>query len=460
MSRFVTVGIIAGLAVSIAGISWWFAAKTVMPSAKPVSTSILTYAGSATGINLEAAIVAVAQRHHLQARSASETSAELVLTQQAAGNAAVIAVPSAGTPVKLTDATIVADKPATWHVVARQTHATVGGTSTTTLANEVAQELTRQIADRNWSLKAIGDIIIGRSVYTKIRQYDALHPFAQFATSLAGADLTVADLENAFSDRHAVIANDGMTFVSPASAAAGLAQSGIDVVNLANNHSYNGGAEGLLDTMQTLDRLGVKYTGAGPTSSAARQPVIVTVKQTRVAILGYSSITGSTAASSDTPGMNYVGMAPWGVLNDTELTAMTNDIHEAKSKADVVLVYYHWGTEYTHDANADQREVAHRAIDAGADVILGTHPHWVQGVEWYNNRLITYNLGNFIFDQEWSAQTKQGALLNLVFDGSRLTTATFEPYTIADYHQPAPATPAAAGQILSDIYSHSWWPTH
>jgi poly-gamma-glutamate synthesis protein (capsule biosynthesis protein) len=136
---------------------------------------------------------------------------------------------------------------------------------------------------------------------------------------------------------------------------------------------------------------------------------------------------------------------------------MEADIRAAKAHADLVFVYYHWGTEYTHDANADQRTVAHRAIDAGADLILGTHPHWVQGIEWYKDRLITYSLGNFVFDQEWSTKTKQGTFLKARFSGKRLTSAELVPYQIEDYQQPRPVNADIAGSILQDIFTHSWW---
>jgi poly-gamma-glutamate synthesis protein (capsule biosynthesis protein) len=253
------------------------------------------------------------------------------------------------------------------------------------------------------------------------------------------------------------VTDDGMTFISPTRGAAGLKTAGVDAVNLANNHSYNAGAAGFTDTIATMDNLGVAHFGGGSDAAAARTPYIRTVNGTRVAMLGYSSIVGSVAAGASTPGMNYLSMAPWGTLNEDQVAAMEADIRAARATADVVVVYYHWGTEYTHDANADQRTVAHRAVDAGADVIVGTHPHWVQGVEWYHNRLITYSLGNFIFDQEWSTETKQGTYLKLDFSGSTVTGARLVPYTISDFNQPAPATAEVASKIWHDVSGHSWW---
>jgi poly-gamma-glutamate synthesis protein (capsule biosynthesis protein) len=248
-----------------------------------------------------------------------------------------------------------------------------------------------------------------------------------------------------------------MTFVAPFRAAAGLKASGFDAVSVANNHSFNGGVAGYRDTLAELDRLGVASFGGGLTSTAAHTARFLTVKGIKVALLGYSGIAGSTPAGADSPGMAYLSMAPWGQYDPSQADSMAADIQAAHSRADVVIVYYHWGTEYTHDANADQRVIAHRAIDAGADVVLGAHPHWVQGVEWYQGHLITYSLGNFIFDQSWATETKQGTMLQATFEGRHLTSAALLPYEIHDNLQPRPASPAAATQILADVHGHSWW---
>ena len=155
--------------------------------------------------------------------------------------------------------------------------------------------------------------------------------------------------------------------------------------------------------------------------------------------------------------MNTLSMAPWGDFEEAPIAQMEVDIKAAKVQADVVFVYYHWGTEYTHLANNDQRTVAHRAVDAGADLILGTHPHWVQGVEWYNGKLITYSLGNFVFDQEWSTETKQGTILSATFSGKNLVAASLKPYQIEGYYQPRFTTAATEQKILGDVYGSSWW---
>ena len=129
-----------------------------------------------------------------------------------------------------------------------------------------------------------------------------------------------------------------------------------------------------------------------------------------------------------------------------------------KTKADVVIPFFHWSEEYTHQANEQMRQVSHRAIDSGASMVLGSHPHWVQGVEWYNDHLITYSLGNFVFDQEQSLKTKQGVVLSTKWDGARLTNAKLTPVQIEQYYQPHVLEGVSAQEVLNNIYSNSWWP--
>ena len=308
-----------------------------------------------------------------------------------------------------------------------------------------------------WTLKALGDVILGRTVY-KIshdkNDYNA--PFEKMADYTKSADYTIADLENVLSDSqdHPTL---GMVFSSPAQAVNSLSFAGIDAVDLANNHAYNQGKSGFTQTLDTLKKANLPYFGGGMNSVEAHTPYIRTVNGVKVALLGYTSIIGMHEAGTNDPGQAVITMQPWGTLDETQLKQMDADIAAAKQQADVVIVYNHWSAEYTHDANADQRTVAHRAIDDGATLVLGSHPHWVQGIEWYKGKMIAYALGNFVFDQEWSIETKQGAALALTFSGSDLVQADFTPYEIEDYYQPRPVDATKGTKILNDIYQHSWW---
>ncbi len=313
-------------------------------------------------------------------------------------------------------------------------------------------------AKSSWTLNALGDIIIGRVVYQKVQQHGVLYPFLKMAKQVKDADLTTADQEAAISDAHTILCNTCMQFASPDRVADGLTYAGIDAMNLANNHSFNAGADAFVDTMNALKKRGIKYFGGGHNFTEAHTPLIMSVKGVKVAMLGYDTIVGGSDATATSPGMAMVGIAPWFPFNESQVRQMEADIKAAKAKADAVLVYYHWGTEYTHVANEEQRTVAHRALDAGATIVIGSHPHTVQGVEWYHGKLALYSLGNFVFDQEWSRQTKQGTFLKAKFEGGKLLSAELVPYRIDDYSQPGPVKPDEAAEILHNVFTHSWWP--
>jgi hypothetical protein len=413
--------------------------KKALAKFVPPPAHVVTYSLSQAGDSAEPALVAAIKAQNYTAQKAADpTRANIVISSQPIAGGQVFTTRQVGKPNQLatsSGAIVSATDEPTLYVKTTASAAAPAATLTTVTA---ALKTALTAAPATWSLTAIGDIIIGRTVYTRMQHYgDMLHPFALMKNQIAAADLTTADLECSFSDTNPIITNDGMSFVSPFAAAAGLSDSGIDAVSMANNHSYNGGAEGFLNTLSYLTEHKIGSFGGGRNSTEAHTPFITTVKGTKVALLAYNSIVGGQPAGATTPGMA--------------------DIRAAKSQAALVFVYFHWSAEYTHSANDDMRAVAHAAIDAGADLILGSHPHWVQGIEWYKDHLITYSLGNFIFDQEQSTETKQGTLLNATFAGSQLVSASFSPYQIEDYNQPHPADAATAQKILGDIYGHSWW---
>lgn len=131
-----------------------------------------------------------------------------------------------------------------------------------------------------------------------------------------------------------------------------------------------------------------------------------------------------------------------------------------RSVADVVVVYPHWGTQYTHDAVPEQHEVAHRLLDAGADAVIASHPHWVQDMELHDGKLVMHSLGNFVFDMTFSEQVQQGVALELVFWGPRPMASRLLPFHIGAQHAPAfldPSTGEGAA-ILSDVWRSSSGP--
>ncbi len=127
---------------------------------------------------------------------------------------------------------------------------------------------------------------------------------------------------------------------------------------------------------------------------------------------------------------------------------IASDIKSADTTSDIVIVQFHWGNEYTMEITERQRMLAHLAIDSGADLIIGNHPHWVQPVEIYKGKFIAYAHGNFVFDQEWSPETKQGVVGKYTFFDGELVDAEFLPIQIENYGQPHFLTGQPAKEIL------------
>jgi poly-gamma-glutamate synthesis protein (capsule biosynthesis protein) len=284
------------------------------------------------------------------------------------------------------------------------------------------------VEPRGTRLTAAGDIIIGRKVDERVVALrDYLSPFREVAPELRSADITVANVEMAMSDR-ITPSHDWKTYTFGTSTRAveGLKYAGLDAVSLANNHSMNSGQAAFIDTLTTLDRAGIRYFGGGRNDAEAHRPAVVSSNGVRYAFLGYDDVSGAAfAAGKTTPGDAML-----------EPARVVADIRAVRQSADVVVPYFHWGAEYTLEPTVRQRAVARAAVDAGAALVLGSHPHWVQGVEAYHGALIVYSLGNFVFDQDWSVETQQGVVVRTLWLGTRLASFDLLPVRIYDLHQP------------------------
>jgi poly-gamma-glutamate capsule biosynthesis protein CapA/YwtB (metallophosphatase superfamily) len=157
-----------------------------------------------------------------------------------------------------------------------------------------------------------------------------------------------------------------------------------------------------------------------------------------VGILGYDTIAGYYASGPSTPGSARMTKA-----------FLQKDIAAARTAgADVVIVFPHWGVEYRAKPTAGQRNLAHLAIDAGADLVIGNHPHWVEGMEVYKGKPIWYALGNFVFDQTWSEPTMEGITLDLTFRGKELVQVRMRPHLIMGKAQPNFMDPLGSGKVV------------
>jgi poly-gamma-glutamate capsule biosynthesis protein CapA/YwtB (metallophosphatase superfamily) len=298
----------------------------------------------------------------------------------------------------------------------------------------------------SFNLLFLGDVIQGRTVHKEmVAAHDFQLPFRQVAPFTTTADLTLADNECNYSD---TIPNpvdrdpQTFTFMTKTAAADGLKLAGVAGVTLANNHSMNTGRQGILDTIDALDARGIAHTGAGKDIATAREPALFTVKGVRIALLGYNGISAVYDGATD----RAAGTVPM------DMDILREDMARAKTTADAVIPWFHWGVEYTAVPTLEQVRFARAAIDLGAAIVIGSHPHWVQATEIYKGKQIIYSLGNFVFDQEWSIETKQGSMAELAFRGPAVVGMRLIPILITNYSTPHIATPAEATPILARIW--------
>jgi poly-gamma-glutamate capsule biosynthesis protein CapA/YwtB (metallophosphatase superfamily) len=273
---------------------------------------------------------------------------------------------------------------------------------------------------------ATGDVIPARSVnYEMVIRGDFTYPFLQTYKFTRAADLTLINLESPLINGCAVT-NSGLTFCGDPRVVQGLTLAGVDIANLPNNHIGNYGLAAIQETEQHLTDAGIDWDGFG-------HIVYKAVKGIRFAFLGFN-----------------------GVGESIDTAEMAREVRHARTRADVVVVSYHWGREYTSVpltapgiADQDPREIAHLTIQAGADLVIGNHPHWVQGVEMYHGKFIAYAHGNFVFDQMWSIETRQGVVGTYTFYGKKLIAVRYRPVLIENYAQPHFLSAADGAPILA-----------
>lgn len=266
--------------------------------------------------------------------------------------------------------------------------------------------------NRKRVLIATGDVIPARVVNIQATKYRNFKwPFERTADILRDADITFINLETPLL-KNCPLVNDGMKFCGDEKHIEGLVFAGVDVTSLANNHAGNYGLDAINYTANLLNNNDILVTGLNG-------PVYKDVKGLKFAFLGYSDI-----------GFRQTGIS-W-----ADEARIQSEIAEARRNADIVIVTYHWGVEYRNQPDQRQKYLGRFTVDAGADLVIGNHPHWIQPIEIYKDKLITYAHGNLIFDQEWSLKTKQGVVGKYTFYDNRLIDVEYLPIQIDNYGQP------------------------
>jgi len=256
-----------------------------------------------------------------------------------------------------------------------------------------------------------GDVILARSVnFISHSKNDFTWAFKNIAKYISDADLTVINLESPLIE-NCPLTNEGFIFCGFKNHVSGISLAGVDVVGLANNHAGDYGVGGLTETSNNLSKIGVSVYGTSEFPILYKQ-----VKDTKFSFVGF----------------NDIGVSKGNILQASEEN-IKKYIEIARNNSDFVVVSFHWGDEYISKPNKRQVELGRLAIDLGADLVVGNHPHWIQGYEVYQDKYIFYALGNFIFDQEWSQKTKEGFFIKATIQDKNVKSINMFPIEIRNY---------------------------
>jgi len=250
-----------------------------------------------------------------------------------------------------------------------------------------------------------GDIMLGRSVMSiSLSKNNPNYPFVKIADVTKNADIVFSNLENPII-ANCPPSNDGFIFCTDPKMVRDLNYAGIDVVNLANNHIENYGQDGIIQTQNILKNSGIDYVGL-------ENLVTKDINGIKFGFLGF----------------NFVSKKP--TEADYQL------IKDSKKNIDVLIIMVHWGVEYISVPTSSQKEIAVNLVNAGADIVVGGHPHWVQSIDYIDGKPVFYSLGNFIFDQPWSEETKKGLVVRLTYQNNKLLRVEQLPIYMKNFAQP------------------------
>lgn len=326
-------------------------------------------------------------------------------------------------------------------------------TSTRAASDRAASDKTDRpsAAPASFTMAFAGDVALnwrGTSPYLRTFPQKA-NPLRILAPLLRKADFAVANMEGVLMRHDPHYAEERLNLWAPWASAQIFAPAGIDLVSTANNHSFDGRDVGVLETLRHLRKAGVQVMGTGPTEAEARQPFVLRRPGGCVAL-----IPATTKVNKSVRGRARVAWYPR--PRQPELLRLVRD---TRRRCAFVVVFIHWGREKVHRPPAKIRALAHALVEAGADLVVGHHPHVLQGIERFRQGVIVYSLGNFVFSNP-NPETRRTALLWVTLSGAapyRLGRVALYPVFIhrRQRYSPYPATPSQARDILRRLQSYS-----
>jgi len=275
---------------------------------------------------------------------------------------------------------------------------------------------------------AVGDIMLDRGVEYMVEKYgegDFKFPFLKITDVLKKADLLFGNLESVISDKGIKVGSI-YSFRAEPEAIEGLTYAGFNILSVANNHIFDYGREAMEDNFKRLKEAGIDYVGGGFNEKEVRSGIIKEIKGTKIIFLAYNNLGSEYWRATETK--SGIGWLDEKIKEDIKL---------AKEKSDLVIVSFHWGEEYQNQPNDEQKYFAHLAIDSGADLVIGHHPHVIQPIEKYKGGWMAYSLGNFVFDQYFSEETMKGLMLEIAIENKKIKETIPREIKISQKYRPA-----------------------
>jgi len=290
----------------------------------------------------------------------------------------------------------------------------------TSITSSQTVDSTKKKSSPKSSLIIGGDVMLARWVEQKsLSNGGWTSLFDKVRDTLKKPNCTIVNLESPIKGEKPQTQINSLIFAAKPESVEALTDGGIDAVTLANNHITDQGQAGLAETQAKLNENKIAYSGADTDANKAKQAKILTCDNVKIGLIGA------------TYGTNF----PADGVNVAHIDEITDAIKQARPLVDYLIVYPHWGTEYNASPSPYQKELAHGYIDAGADLVVGSHPHVLQPVEIYKNKTIAYSLGNLAFDQASSGKKTEGALLSINLDDKNQKFAIV-PIQIESYFRP------------------------
>jgi poly-gamma-glutamate synthesis protein (capsule biosynthesis protein) len=293
------------------------------------------------------------------------------------------------------------------------------------------------IANPKVSLWIAGDIMLDRNVHKKtqtVGEEDYNFPFALLSTTTQQYDFRIANLEGPVTDNRSIVSPSNLSFTFSPNYLESL-KNNFEIVNLGNNHTNNFGRDGLKQTREYLDQTGIKYFG-DPYNTSSSLSLVIEKNDIKIDLIGFNQLAGAGF--------------------DKVLTEIKN----LRPQVDYLIALPHWGIEYNNvNPGQVQKTQARQIVDAGADIIIAGHPHVIQPIEKYNDKLIFYSLGNFIFDQYFSPETMRGLTISLNLEKASdkiISTLELLPIKLNLDYQPYFVQNQDKQDILDFIANNSW----